>query len=145
MKIQEQDRYHGAALTQITEHESFKALNRGSDRYGHYLINTDRHVFVKYRKTGDTSWNHTVSMDELKALATACKKHDLVWLCLVCGDVTICALNRAEIMAVVDLNATNQQWIKVEAPKGAGCRVSGSIGAVRNVIPHKAFPEKLFA
>lgn len=48
MKIQDQDLYHGAALTQIVEHASFKALNRGSEKYGHYLVNKDQHVFIKY-------------------------------------------------------------------------------------------------
>ncbi len=56
MKIQEQDIYHGAALTQIAEHESFKALNKGSERYGHYLINADCHVFIKYSKAAVSPW-----------------------------------------------------------------------------------------
>ncbi|MDO3556385.1 hypothetical protein [Ralstonia pseudosolanacearum] len=144
MKIQDQDFYHGVALTQITEHKSFKALNRGSSKYGHYLINTDRHVFVKYRKPNGVSWNHTISPDEVKTIAAACKKDDLVWLCLVCGGVTICALDKAELNTVIDLSSTDQQWIRVDVPKGGGCRVSGSTGAVKKVIPHNAFPSKLF-
>ena len=36
MKIQQKDYFHGAALTQIVEHESFKALNKADSKYGHY-------------------------------------------------------------------------------------------------------------
>jgi hypothetical protein len=56
MKIQEQDIYHGPGLVQIVEHKSFKALNRASSKYGHYLINTDRHVFAKYSTKKKTPW-----------------------------------------------------------------------------------------
>lgn len=59
MKIQEQDRFHGAALTQIVEHKSFKALNRASAKYGHYLVNADRHVFTKYSKATRSPWSFT--------------------------------------------------------------------------------------
>ncbi len=50
MKTKEMDLYHGPALTQIVHHDSFKAINKATTKYGHYLVNTDRHVFVKYRK-----------------------------------------------------------------------------------------------
>lgn len=145
MKIQEQDMYHGAALTQIAEHKSFKALNRGSAKYGHYLVNTDRHFFIKYRKTAKSPWLHTLSTDEMKALVSACSKYDKVWLCLVCGNVTICALNKPEIALVLDLASTAQQWVRIEVPPGGSCWVSGSSGALKKVVTHKSFPEKLFA
>ena len=45
MKIQTQDLYHGAVLTQITEHPSFKALNKADTLYGHYLVNHDTRLF----------------------------------------------------------------------------------------------------
>ena len=145
MKIQEQDFYHGVALTQIAEHKSFKALNRASTKYGHYLINTDRHVFIKYRTHSKSPWHHTLSTDEMKSLVAACKKNEHVFLCLVCGDNTICALDKAEISAVLDLTSTAQQWVKVEVPKGGSCHVSGSRAALAKVVPHNSFPNKAFA
>lgn len=145
MKIQEQDFYHGAALTQITEHESFKALNRASTKYGHYLINTDRHVFIKYRTIQKSPWAHTISPDEMKSLISACKKNKYVFLCLVCGDATICALGKSEIEILLDLTSTTQQWIRVEVPKGGSCHVTGSHGALDKVVPHNSFPNKAFA
>lgn len=145
MKIQEQDFYHGVALTQITEHKSFKALNRASTKYGHYLINTDRHVFIKYRTHPKSPWQHTFSPDEMKSLIAACKKNTHVFLCLVCGDITICALDHSEISTVLDLNSNAQQWVKVEVPKGGSCHVSGSNGYLARVVTHNSFPKKAFA
>jgi hypothetical protein len=145
MKIQEQHLYHGAALTQIAEHKSFKALNRASAKYGHYLINTDRHVFIKYRKNSTTPWQHILSADEMNSLIAACKMNEHVLLCLVCGNVTICALDKTEIFTVLDLTSTAQQWVKIEIPKGGSCHVSGSNGALVKVVPHNSFPDKAFA
>jgi hypothetical protein len=63
MKIQEQDFYHGPALMQIVEHPSFKALNKGSNRYGHYLVNADCHVFVRYSKAEGDAWSFTFTQE----------------------------------------------------------------------------------
>ena len=71
MKVQEQDIYHGTALMQIVEHRSFKALNRASKEYGHYLINTDRKVFAKYATTKRSSWQFTFQLKDLAAISSA--------------------------------------------------------------------------
>lgn len=144
MKIQEQDRFHGAALTQIVEHESFKALNKASEKYGHYLINTDHHVFVKYRKPESTPWSFTVQPDELKAISSELMAGHTVYLALVCGTTTICALTSDEIQAVINLSVTASQWIRVDIPKGGSCHVTGSAGALKRTVPHNSFPNKLF-
>jgi len=112
MKIQEQDQYHGAALTQIVEHESFKALNRASEKYGHYLVNTDKHVFVKYRTANRSPWTFTVQPDELAAIKTETDQDHEVFLCLVCGGKTVCALNSEEIKNVIDSSSQNPLFIR---------------------------------
>jgi hypothetical protein len=146
MKIQEKDLFHGAALTQIVEHKSFKALNRATTKYGHYLVNTDRHVFVKYRKPNKSPWQHTFSDDEVAAIAAEIEKGHAVFLCLVCGNTTICALNTSEIQTLLNVNASSgQQWIRVDIPKGGSCRVSGSNGDLERTVPHNSFPKKVFA
>jgi hypothetical protein len=144
MKIQEQDRFHGPALMQIVEHKSFKALNRASNRYGHYLINTDRQVFVKYRTNKTQSWTFVFQPDELQALRSALKSGDKVYVCLVCGTVTICCLSEEELKTVIDPTSTMQQSVRVDVPKGGSCHVSGSRGALPRVVPHNSFPEKVF-
>lgn len=144
MKIQEQDIYHGPALMQIVEHQSFKALNRASLHYGHYLVNTDRQVFVKYRKTRRSPWQFVFQPDELSAISTAMSSNGRVFVCLVCGHTTICALNEDEVVQIIDLAATTQQSIRVEVPQGGSCRVSGSKGKLKRVVPHNSFPTKIF-
>lgn len=144
MQTQEKDLFHGAALTQIVDHESFKALNRASTKYGHYLVNTDRHVFVKYRKPNKSPWQHTLSSEDVGAISSEIRKGHSVFLCLVCGSTTVCALNTSEIKTVLDLAAEGQQWIRVEIPRGGSCHVSGSKGKLKRTVPHNSFPNKVF-
>jgi len=145
VKIQQQDLFHGAALTQIVEHPSFKALNRASTKYGHYLVNTDRQVFVKYRTNDESPWQHTVQPDELAALSSAMASTDHVYLCLICGPVTVCALDRDQIAALVDVTSMVAQWIRVDVPARGSCHLSGSQGKLTRTIRHKAFPDSVFA
>src|SRR5271169_6609996 len=133
MKIQEKDLYHGTALTQLVEHESFKALNRASEKYGHYLVNTDREVFVKYRKDSRSPWQFIFQPDELLALSRAMKHKNRVFLCLVCGSITICALDEDEFATVLNLKDARdfQQWIRVLVPPRSSCHVSGHNGELK--------------
>lgn len=145
MKIQEQDIYHGAALTQIVEHKSFKALNRGSEKYGHYLVNTNRHVFAKYRKTKRSPWVFQFNAHDVQALRDTPEAAEHVFLCLICGRSTVCALTRDEIEQLIDLSQHNSaQSIRVEVPKGGSCHVSGSVGSLKQTVPHNSFPDKIF-
>jgi hypothetical protein len=145
MKIQEQDIYHGTALMQIVEHRSFKALNRASKEYGHYLINTDRQVFAKYTTKKGSPWQFTFQAKDVTTISHAVASGDKVFVCLVCGHVTICALNQAEIEQVIDLNSHTQQSVRVEVPKSGSCRVHGSNGALARTVPHNSFPDKVFS
>lgn len=145
MKIQDQDIYHGTALTQVVQHDSFKALNRASGKYGHYLVNKDQHLFVKYRTNRKSPWSFTLQPDELDAIRKEVKLKKFVFLCMVCGAATVCALTHEELQSIVDIASSTPQWIKVTVPKGGSCHVTGSIGALDRVVPHNAFPEKIFA
>jgi hypothetical protein len=61
MKIQRKDYYHGAVLTQIVEHKSFKALNKFDEKYGHYKINHDIRLMVKLASEDSDPWQFTVN------------------------------------------------------------------------------------
>ncbi|MHB0980497.1 MAG: hypothetical protein ACYC5Q_10600 [Thermoleophilia bacterium] len=145
MKVQEKDLFHGAVLTQIVEDPSFKALNKASPHYGHYLVNTDKQVFVKYRTGGTSPWQFVFSSDELQVIERAEKSGDSLLLCLVCGQVTVCALDASEIKTVLDLAQVRSQWISVEVPSGGSCHVRGSAGSLKRTVPHNAFPGKVFS
>lgn len=145
MRVQEKDIYHGIALTQIVQHESFKALNSGSAKQGHYLINSDRHLLVKYRTNDGDSWQFTFKPEEIAAIKEMLKKSELVFLCLVCGQTTVCALSFDEVKTLLSGKAEEQQSITVDAPANARLRVRGSNGELPQTVAHNAFPKKLFS
>jgi hypothetical protein len=130
-------------LTQITEHPSFTALNKVDKIYGHYLVNLDTRLFVKYLAKESSPWNFSIHSNELQAIAEDMKVSAKVFLCLVCGEETICALNVQEITTLVDLNS-ERQFINVTVPPGGSIRVSGSNGELTKKIKHNSFPKKLF-
>src|SRR5690242_18720262 len=104
MKIQEKDLFHGAALTQIVEHESFKALNKADEKYGHYQVNHDRRLLVKHSKAesnaGTQIWSFTFKPDDIEILIKDVKGGAKIFVCLVCGAVSVCILNQEEISTI---------------------------------------------
>ena len=145
MKIQDQDSYHGAALIQIVEDPSFKALNKTDAKYGHYTVNTDRRLFVKYLKKRNTPWRFTLQPDETTAIRHDIASGQRTFICLVCGRATICCLSQEELEQVIDLAAEKPQWIAVDIPPGGSQHVSGSAGRLPRTVPHNAFPSKVIA
>ena len=144
MIIQEKDLYHGAALTQVVEHRSFKALNRATQAYGHYLINTDRHLYVKHSKKKESPWQFTFEKKHIQLIAQLIQNGRKVFLCIVCGGKTVCVLTEGEISEVLNLDDKHQQWISVSVPRSGSCHVKGGGGKLERTIPHNSFPDKVF-
>jgi hypothetical protein len=150
MKIQEKDLFHGAALTQIVEHESFKALNKADEKYGHYQVNHDRRLLLKYSKEESSGnpqfWKFSFNPDDIETLAKDVEKGARIFICLVCRFVSVCILNKEELEEVLDLaNRTATQWVRVEFPSGGSLHVRGSAGKLTRAVPHNAFPAKVFS
>lgn len=146
MKIQDKDRFHGSALAQIIEHPHFKTIKRGSEKYGHYRANENRDLFFKYRKTKTSPWTFQFSPEDVSELYHAMRTRDCVFLCLICGTTTICALNTAEVCMIIDLSKNDSsQSISIQVPDGGRCHVSGSEGKLSHTIPHNSFPDKILA
>jgi hypothetical protein len=122
----------------------FKALNSGSPKQGHYLINNDRHLLVKYRTNDGESWQFTFKPEEIAAIKDMGKKSKLTFLCLVCGQTTVCALSFDEIKSLLSGKSEDQQSVTVDAPANSSLRVRGTNGELPNTIPHNSFPKKLF-
>jgi hypothetical protein len=145
MKIQEQDRYHGPALMQIVEHDSFKALNKTDEKYGHYLVNNDTRLWIKYRTTEKRDWRFTIQPSEAADLAADFKLTKKTYLILVCGKHTICCLDRAQIESLIDAKDASSQWIRVEAPAHKNMRITGSLNKRNPILfAHKRFPSCIF-
>jgi hypothetical protein len=143
MKIQEKDYYHGAALTQIVEHQSFTALNKADTKYGHYKINHNIRLLVKSGK-GTNTWGCTINENDLEIIKKDLESRDKLFLCLVCGLTTICIINEEQINELFDLKSSNQQWLSVKNKKNGSLWVSSRITALSHSISHNAFPDCLF-
>lgn len=144
MKIQQKDLFHGAALTQLVEHNSFKALNKADSKYGHYLVNTDRRLMVKLTEKSSPPWTFTFQLDDLAILRADVASGFKAFVVLVCGKETICVLPQAQYSSIIDVNAASAQWIRIDVPK-ASMRVRGSSAELKNAVKHKAFPDAVFA
>lgn len=82
---------------------SFKALNKVDEKYGHYLVNHDIRIFVKYRNNDGAPWQFTLQPSELKYVKVDIKSGANVYLCLICGYITICALTKEQIINLIEL------------------------------------------
>lgn len=144
MKIQEQDVFHGPALAQIVEFPAFKALNKVDQKYGHYVVNTNRRLVMKYAKT-PSPWKFSFSVDDLRVLGRDIDLRDArTFVVLVCKHETICVLTQDQLMSVVDIYDPRAQAITVSFPDGGGLRVEGTLGKLAEVVPHNAFPGVIF-
>lgn len=143
LKIQEQDLYHGPALMQIAEHSSFTGLNKADAKYGHYIVNADRRLFVKYSGSQVSPWPFTFQPAEMKAMAADIASGAKTFICLVCGQFTICCLNQDELAVLIKLNSKKAQWVRIEVPEGGSQWVTGARANLRRSIPHNAFPGKV--
>jgi len=144
MKIRNKELYHGAALLRIVEDKSFTALNSVRGEYGHYLLNADRHLFVKVTTKAAPPWQFSYNRDDIAKIARVLGSGK-VFICLVCGRMAVCALNQAEMQHLLQMSAANQQWIRVQSPKGGSCHMSGSNGKLKRAIARNAFPKKVLA
>lgn len=142
MKIQQKDYYHGAALTQIVEHYSFKALNKADAKYGHYKINNNIRLMIKITSGEESPWQFTVNKSDIDVMKEDISSVDSFFLCLVCGLETICILTENQITELLNLTSEEQQWIKVR--KTGSLRASSRLGELKQAIAQKAYPDILF-
>lgn len=145
MKVQEQDIYHGPALMQIVEHDSFKALNKADDRYGHYLVNKDICLWFKYASSKDGPWSFTFSASDLVQVKKELGGKGKTFFVFACGHVSVCCLSEEELKKVVDLSSAKAQWVRIEAPENKQMRVTGSSCADNPLkVAHNSFPGCIF-
>ena len=140
------DLFHGAALTQIVEHPLFTALNKVDDKYGHYLVNADIRLLVKYSSPSNSPWQFTFNESDLEAIRNDIMDESVKFFaCLVCGTETVCLLTFEHLEAVIDLDSEDAQWVHVEilAPRKS-MRVKGGTGKLKKTVAHNAFPNGLF-
>lgn len=164
MKINEDHMYHGAALTQIVEHPTFKAVNafwqNGKKSYSAFRVNDGIGVFVKYARAPHGSTDEYVftfsrsHLEELKLLREQCVRVFVVLVCIRARE--ICVISYGQLTQLVKLRKKilggdeDQYQILVTAPPNQQFRVyvnrPGRRGIMmgKQVVRRNAFPEMLF-
>lgn len=105
MKINDDHLYHGAALTQIAEYPTFKAINafeptKGEKSRSAFIVNHDTGIYLKYATKHTANkfkeYVFTFTQAHLDELALLKTKHPRVYIVLVCytakGAKEICTL-----------------------------------------------------
>jgi hypothetical protein len=107
MRINEDHLYHGAALTQIAEYPTFKAINafeptKGEKSRSAFSVNHDTGVYLKYATKPTKAFKEYVftfsraNFDELAALKA--HYHSRVFVALVCHQAKeICVVTLDEL------------------------------------------------
>ena len=148
MGITRQDIIHGAVLTPLVEHPSFKALNKPDGApYGVYLLNDDRPFMVKYGRSQNDKWHFTFHPWHISTASTLAQRYPgRLLIILVCYPTEVCAVTWSEFQQCLDVGAADPQGIRCEIPKGGGIRVYGPRRRrLTRVVPRSAFPSCLFA
>lgn len=164
MKINDDHMYHGAALTQIAEHPTFKAVNafwlNGKKSQAAFRVNDGTGIFVKYASAPHGTareYVFTFSNDHLGELATLREHCTQVFVVLVCIKIKeICVISYGQLTELIRLRKKtkggdeDQYQILVTAPANKQFRVyvnrPGTKGIIMGtqLVRRNAFPEMLF-
>ncbi|MDM5337364.1 hypothetical protein QUF84_09070 [Fictibacillus enclensis] len=146
MKIQEHDLFRGAALSQLIEYAEEKAISicKVNNRFGHYMVNNHKNIFIKYRSNNRSPWRFNFSNTELKRISDIILEKKELYIVLICGSFSICVLDSFEVDSCVNIYGTTEQWISVSAKYGSSLWVKGSKGKIDYSIRHSDYPGKLF-
>lgn len=164
MKINDDHMYHGAALTQIAEHPTFKAVNafwlNGKKSQAAFRINDTTGIYVKYAALPHGSIKEYIftftkaHLDELAVLREHCTRVFVVLVCIKIKE--ICVISYGQLMQMIDLRREvraedeGQYQVLVTAPPNKQFRVyvnhPGRKGVLigEQLVRRNAFPELLF-
>lgn len=139
--IDHKDFMHGAALVAIADSQAFTALNRASVKYGHYVVNHDRHLFIKYNDgKGPGDYFFTFSAEDKKRITAV--GSPLVFSVLVCGNEVVTGITRDELSQLISFSSLSASTIKVAAQQGRQLRISGPNGQLP-LISRSSFPARI--
>jgi hypothetical protein len=164
MKINDDHMYHGAALTQIAEHPTFKAVNAfwldGKKSQAAFRVNDGTGIFVKYASVPHGTareYVFTFSSEHLTELATLREHCTQVFVVLVCIKIKeICVISYGQLTKLISLRKKmkgmdeGQYQILVTAPANKQFRVyvnrpgRKGVMAGAQLVRRNAFPEMLF-
>ena len=164
MKINDDHMYHGAALTQIAEHERFTSINavRKSNRLSRsaFRVNETIGVYLKYaNKPVGKDYNFTFTKDnkaELENLQEICESVFIAMACI--KDRQICCVSLIDLEAWFSKRESalgeteDTSTILIHLPQGKSFRLNMNQPGRRKIylaksqlVNRKQFPEVLFS
>ena len=164
MKINQDHLYHGAALTQVAEHPTFKAVNEialgGVRSRCAFLINTDIGLYLKYATQTKGPFKeftftfHKDHLEELNALKARSRK---IFICLICVSARhICCVSSEMLLEMLEerkqRKGTDEDvyTVLVTMPPGKSFRIYMNAPGRRRVmirqriVPRDDFPDVVF-
>ena len=164
MKINDDHMYHGAALTQIAEHPTFKAINafwlQGKKSSCAFRINDTTGIYVKYAQSphgAAKEYTFTFTKPNLEELAKLRENCTRVFTVLVCIDAKeVCVLSYGQLLKFIELRSDelgereDQYQVLVTARPNKQFRAyvnkPGRRGVLmgEQLVRRNAFPELLF-
>lgn len=133
---------HGAALAQIVNHESFTSLNKVPGTYGHYIINTDRRLFIKYRDADRPPWQFNFQVDEVLSIGKS-QLADPTYVAMVCGTDGVACVSSEELFELLEARPLDQQSVTIHRPPRGSYRIYHGDWTLRNTIARSRFPDRV--
>jgi len=146
--ITQRDKFYGVVLRHLTRHNgSFKVREVG-DKAGHFCLNDDAFLLVKYSSSENSPWRFTFCPGDVHTLVEGQNHGGLFggsYVCLVCGFESLCALREDEWSTLLELNTTKgQQTISVQRSPRSLFEVKETCGNLNRKIPASRFPSLVF-
>ena len=132
--VAEYQYYHGAVLHELVLQVPGGVSIVSRDLYGRpdaYLVQNRVGLLIKHSSKRLTPWTFTFRPEHLLEVHSLCGQAQDVFVCFVCGDDGIACVPVQSLIAVLDSNASEQAWIRVERRPGEMYRVTGAGGDVR--------------
>jgi len=124
MKINDDHLYHGAALTQVAEHASFKAINaftpNGSRSRSAFLINNDIGLYLKYASKPKGAYDEfifTFRQEHLAELSLLREKVGRIFIGLICiSSRQICSIPYDALLSLVAMRKKKRGRMRLLIP-----------------------------
>jgi len=145
--INRRDPYDGIVLRSLAKYgEPFQIADL-ADKAGHFCLNEDAFLLVKYASQNQSPWRFTFRPDDIETLVNDHNEGGLFggsYVCLVCGYNSLCALQEDEWSSILDFNTAGQQTVVVRRDPRSSFEVTGSSGELDRKIPASRFPSLVF-
>lgn len=146
--ITERDKFYGVVLRHLTRHEELSNVREVGDKAGHFCLNDNAFLLVKYSSSDTAPWRFTFRPDDIRTLIDDQNEGGLFggsYVCLVCGFKSLFALREDEWSTLLDLGGrSRQQTLSVRKDLRSSFEVRGTSGQLGHKIPASRFPSLVF-